>query len=305
MGFRRAWDPDGWQTFALQLVQRRHKPQNVQIVPDTVSGDAGIEFFSTDGCLYQCYAPEEVTDVGKAASAMKSKGRRDLNKLVKFKDTIQKILQKIQVERWILLCPFLDDKEVVAYVREKGVEIKSQGLSFLALNFEALVHSQEDFIGELEHLRLESLGLPLTIEVPSDEVVAARSKSEVCNRLTQKLFRAYPYVSQSVVETRVSSHIRAHLIRENALDALRVDHAILWERSVRCLDAEERRLIVLGMVGSEAPGEQLSESVRRIEQSLRTDLPDLTQSTIIEIATGTISDWLIRYPLDFPEDEHE
>jgi len=59
------------------------------------------------------------------------------------------------------------------------------------------------------------------------------------------------------------------------------------------------------MVGSEAPGEQLSESVRRIEQSLRTDLPDLTQSTIIEIATGTISDWLIRCPLDFPEDEHE
>jgi hypothetical protein len=81
MGFLRAWDPDGWQAFALQLVQLRHYPQNVQIVPDAVRGDAGIEFFSTDGCLYQCYAPEEVADVGKAASAMKEKARRDLNKL--------------------------------------------------------------------------------------------------------------------------------------------------------------------------------------------------------------------------------
>jgi hypothetical protein len=75
MGFLRAWDPDGWQAFALQLVQLRHYPQNVQIVPDAVRGDAGIEFFSTDGCLYQCYAPEEVADVGKAASAMKEKAR--------------------------------------------------------------------------------------------------------------------------------------------------------------------------------------------------------------------------------------
>ena len=148
------------------------------------------------------------------------------------------------------------------------------------------------------------MGLPLRIEVPSDEVVAARLKSEISNRLTQKVSRAYPDAAQPIVETRVSSHIRPHLIRENALDALRIDHAILWERSVRCLDAEERRLIALG-AGSGAPGEQLSESVRRIEQSLRTDLPDLTQSTIIEIATGTISDWLIRCPLDFPEDEHE
>jgi len=300
MGFRRAWDPDGWQTFALQLVQRRHKPQNVQIVPDAVSGDAGMEFFSTDGCIYQCYAPEEVTDVGKAASAMKEKSRRDLNKLVKFKDTIQNILQTVRVERWILLCPFLDDKAVVAYVRGKGVEIKSQNLSFLSSNFEALVQCQDDFVGELEHLRLESLGLPLIIEVPSDEAVAARSEGEIKSRLTGKLARAFPDAAERVIETRVNSHVRAYLIKENALDALRVDHAILWERSMRCLDAEERRLVAVG-AGSGAPSEQLSDSISRIEQSLRADLPDLIQSSIIEIATGTISDWLIRCPLDFPE----
>src|SRR2546430_14260062 len=98
MGFQRAWDPDGWQVFAFQLVQLRHKPQNVQIVPDSVRGDAGIEFFSTDGCLYQCYAPEEVTDVRKAASAMKEKGRRDLNKLVNFQTIIQRILQDLRAE---------------------------------------------------------------------------------------------------------------------------------------------------------------------------------------------------------------
>jgi hypothetical protein len=300
MGFHRAWDPDGWQVFAFRLVQLRHKPQNVQIVPDAVRGDAGIEFFSTDGCLYQCYAPEEVTDVGKAASAMKEKGRRDLNKLVKSQTVIQRILQNLQVERWILLCPFLDDKEVVAYVRGRGVLIKGQGLSFLADNFEALVQSQDDFITELELLRHQSLGVPIRIESPSDEAVDSRAAGEINHHLTEKLSRAFPGASSAVVEARIREHVRAHLIRENALETLSVEHAILWERAVRCLEAEERRMIAVG-AGSGAPSDQLIESINRIEQSLRTDLPDLTKSTITEIATGTISDWLIRCPLDFPE----
>ena len=300
MSYRRAWDGDGWQAFALRLVQLRHKPQNVQIMPDTVRGDAGIEFFSTDGCLYQCYAPQEVSDVAKAASAMKEKARRDLRKLTTYKETISGILHTVKAERWILLCPFLDDKDVVVYVRGKGSELKINGLPFVSSGFEALVQSQEDFATELDALRIQSLGPPLAFERPSDAEVATRSDSDISNRLTQKLARAYPKDQPQRVEQRAASHIRAHLIRENALDALRLDHAVLWERSLGCLSAEENRMTTIG-AGSGMPSDQLAESVSRIEESLRTDLPNLARATITEIATGTISDWLIRCPLDFPE----
>jgi len=300
MSYRRAWDGDGWQAFALRLVQLRHKPQNVQIMPDTVRGDAGIEFFSTDGCLYQCYAPQEVSDVAKAASAMKEKARRDLRKLTTYKETISGILHTVKAERWILLCPFLDDKDVVVYVRGKGSELKINGLPFVSSGFEALVQSQEDFATELDALRIQSLGPPLAFERPSDAEVATRSDSDISNRLTQKLARAYPKDQPQRVEQRAASHIRAHLIRENALDALRLDHAVLWERSLGCLSAEENRMTTIG-AGSGMPSDQLAESVSRIEESLRTDLPNLARATITEIATGTISEWLIRCPLDFPE----
>jgi hypothetical protein len=149
MTLRRAWDGDSWQAYALQLVQLRHQPQNVQIVPDRVKGDAGVEFFSTNGCLYQCYAPEESADVAKASSAMKAKASRDLQKLSTYAEVIEKILQGIKCVRWILLCPFLDDKEVVAFVRFKGKELKALGLGFVDGHFEALVHSQSDFATEI------------------------------------------------------------------------------------------------------------------------------------------------------------
>jgi hypothetical protein len=296
---RRAWDPDGWQVFALKLVQRRHGPQNVQIVPDRVRGDAGIEFFSTDGCLYQCYAPEEVSDTAKAASAMKAKASRDLQKLVHNREKIAALLQALKAGRWILLCPFLDDKDVVVSVRQKGVAIKAECLQFLADNFEALVQSQEDFAAEIDELRLRSLGPPLQVETPSDDVVAA-AEGGVSKRLSEKLARAFPKSAPIECANRKTAFVRAHLLRENILDNLRIDHALLWERSVRCLDAEERRLVAAGAAMG-LPGQQITDSIERIEASLRSDLPDLLQSLITNIAVGTISDWLIRCPLDFPE----
>lgn len=149
MSYRRAWKGDEWQAFALQLVQRRHGPQNVQVVPDAVGGDAGLEFFTTSGCLYQCYAPEETSDVAKAASAMKAKAGRDIPKLIRYRDKIEPILSGILANRWILLTPFLDNKDVVADIRKRGLAVKAKGLTFLAPDFEALCHSQDDFAGEI------------------------------------------------------------------------------------------------------------------------------------------------------------
>lgn len=298
--FQRSWDGDGWQQFAFQLVQIRHQPQNVQLVPDKVRGDAGIEFFSTDGCLYQCYAPEEVADVAKAASAMKAKGARDLAKLIKNKDAIAELLLNLKAKRWILLCPFLDDKAVVASVRKHGLTMREKNaLPFLSPDFEALVQSQDDFVGELETLKLKSLGPPLKIQIPSDEELA-KTGGKIGTRLTQKLERAFPDAAEAEIRKRKDGYVRAHVIRENALDAMRTDHPILWERSSSCLSAEERRLIALGGSGS-APSQQLQASIDRIETSLAADLPTLARSAITEIAVGTVSDWLVRCPLDFPK----
>jgi hypothetical protein len=301
MGFRRAWNGDEWQAFALQLVERRHGPDNVQAVPDSVGGDAGLEFFTTSGCLYQCYAPEETSDVAKAASAMKAKAGRDLPKLVQYKDKIEPILCGIPATRWILLCPFLDNKEVVTDVRRRGLALRGQGLPFLAPDFEALCHSQEDFAGELEQLRALSLGPPLSISTPTTSDVSAAGKTSIGTRIDDKLARAYGSVAtHTQIAARRDAYIKAHLYRENALDQLRQNHSVLWERAFQSLEAEETRLIAVGAT-STLPAEQLQDSTMRIEQSLTKALPTLTTGVVTQIALGTVSDWLIRCPLDFPE----
>jgi hypothetical protein len=135
--YRRDWPGDAWQAYCVSLVQLRHGAANVQRVPDHVQGDAGIEFFTTDGCAYQCYALEETSDTKKAASAMKQKAARDLPKLNANAATLTGLLQATILHRWILLTPFLDDKQVVSFVRGRGSSLRS-AQPFLAPDFEAV-----------------------------------------------------------------------------------------------------------------------------------------------------------------------
>ena len=95
--------------------------------------------------------------------------------------------------------------------------------------------------------------------------------------------------------------MKAHLNRENALDQLRQNHSILWERAFQSLEAEETRLIALGTT-STLPPELLRASTTRVEESLAHALPTLSRGLVTQIALGTVSDWLIRCPLDFPEE---
>lgn len=296
--FQRNWDGKSWQRRAHLLVQQRHGAQNVQIVPDRVGGDAGLEFFTTDGCLYQCYAPEEPGNTAKSSSAMKQKATRDLPKLRDKQATIAAILAGLKCNRWILFCPFLDDKAVVAHVRAKGIEIRQLGLPFLSDDFEALVQSQEDFANEIAQLRKLPIGPELIIPPTTDEAVDAQDK-ELVQTLDEKLGRAFPKASQARRIGYREAYIKNHIRRENTLETLKTDHPVLWERAWQTINAEENRLRVLGATGIASPSEHLRESLTRIEEGLAKDLPSVAHATISDLSTGTLSDWLMRCPLDF------
>jgi hypothetical protein len=125
--------------------------------------------------------------------------------------------------------------------------------------------------------------------------------ADIEQRLTEKLTRGLgnSHSSQNIANQR-DAYVRAQIKRENVLDELKRNHPSLWERSLQCLDAEEERLIALGS-SSDIPAEKLKESIERVEASLGVDLPLIARSLTTIIAIGTVSDWLFRCPLDFPE----
>ena len=299
--YRRDWDPNEWEQFGLRLVRERHGPENVQPIPDRVKGDLGIECVTTDGCVYQSYAPEETGDTGKAASAMRGKANRDLNKLVKNEKKIAELLSGIKVRRWILLCPFLDDKDVVKTVTKKGQEILKTGLSFLDTEFRGLVHCQEDFSKEIEKIRLEASGATLTLKTADPDEIATADNA-IDERLDQKIGRGFPQLQPDQAKNKKLRFIGTHIRSENALDQLKRDAPELWEKATTAIALEEDRLETSGPV-SGTTGSLLTSEQDRLYQVLQAALPTLETNAIRAIAMGQIGTWLIECPLDFTDSQ--
>ena len=300
---KRDWDSTEWEEFALRLVQVRHGAQNVQRVPDNVRGDAGIEFLTTDGCCYQCYAPAQTADTAKAASAMKRKATRDLKKLNYNASTIEELLGTRKLTRWILLCPFLDDKSVISHVRERTDTLLIPTLDFVSEDFHALVQSLHDFETELTTLRSHSLGIPIDMQMPSSEQTSIHFQ-KVGTQIDTKLERGFPRLRIDVRNKRAREYTRAHLLSENALDQLKYEFPDLWEAYRRTLSSEEVRLQTVGS-GSGDTSEQLNRELERLETKFSRALPSLDSVTITRLSTGTLATWLIECPLDFHSDAGE
>ncbi|GJE48422.1 hypothetical protein GOFOIKOB_1451 [Methylobacterium tardum] len=296
--YERVWEGTAWQTYAHRLVQMRHGSENVQRVPDRVQGDHGLEFFTTDGCLFQCYAPEETVNTAKASSAMKNKATRDLGKVAKNASAIEILVKGIDIRRWFLLCPFLDDKSVVTHVRNKGKELAGKSLPFIHKNFEALVHSQDDFASEIENLRRSVLGPQIQIPIPDAADVALRAAGDAGEALNAKLSRAFPQLGPAALNDRAREFVRGLVYHENTMERLKRDYPNVWEQAYQTIDSEESRLRMVGADGS-TPIAQLKHSLDRIEDGLRKDLPTLPQSTKTHMAQGVLASWLVRCPLDF------
>lgn len=295
--YPRDWDGNEWEQFSLRLVRERHGAENVQPIPARVKGDLGIECITTDGCVYQSYAPEETGDTGKAASAMRGKANRDLNKLIKNDKKITELLSGIKVRRWILLCPFLDDKDVVKTVAKKAQEILKTSLSFLDADFRGLVHCQEDFSKEIEKIRLEACGTTVTLRTADPGEIAAAGNA-IDERLDQKIGRGFPQLQADQAIDRKRRFIGTHIRSENALDQLKRDAPELWEKATTAIALEEDRLETLGPV-SGATGDLLTSEQDRLYQALQAALPTLETNAIRAIAMGQIGTWLIECPLDF------
>ena len=295
--YPRAWDGNEWEQFSLRLVRERHRAENVQAIPAKVKGDLGIECITTDGCVYQSYAPEETGDTGKAASAMRAKANRDLNKLVKNKDKILELLAGIEIRRWIMLCPFLDDKDVVKTVAKKAGEIKTAGLPFLTDDFRGLVHCQEDFSREIEKIRLEACGTTLTLKTPDADEIADTGNA-IDETLDQKIGRGFPHLDPEQAKTRKLRFLSTHIRAENALEQLKRDAPELWEKATMAIALEEDRLETSGPV-SGATGDLLTSEQDRLYQALSAALPTLEANSIRAIAIGQLGTWLIECPLDF------
>jgi hypothetical protein len=297
------WSPDDWEMFSLNLLQGRHGALEVHKIPATHQGDFGIDFYcTTEAVIYQCYAVEEPIDIKTRASRQKSKITTDLRKMTNGANEVSKLFLTKPVKKWILLTPVHDSKDVNLHCAIKTTDLRNKAYFHLDNDFEVCIHDQKNFPGAALYAAMAALtNVSLSVEAPTKEELDAWQvgSPNLLATATRKLARrAEPDKLQAAVTDGVELFLRGNAL----IDALRTSAPDLHEKVAAAITGRVRRLTFVGPQGGPAPSNILNTELEILISAIKSAAPSLSQENAEEIALGTISDWIMRCPLDFPSD---
>jgi hypothetical protein len=296
------WDADDWENFSHSLLQSRHGVLNVQKVPAAHRGDFGVDYYClTELVIYQCYAVEEPVDIATRADRQKTKITTDLKKLVKNTAEVSKLLLDRNLRSWVLLVPNHDSRDVNLHCAKKTQDLRELGLSLLDEDFEVCIQDQTHFPGKAVQDAMAGLAnLSLNVEPPTAEELEhweAGSADLVANA-TVKLAKR---VSGSAIDTAVAQGVEAFLRGNALIDALRSNAPDLHEKVVAAIQLRARTLTFAGPQGGSLPSSILNTEITSLTKAIKESAPTISDNNAQEIALGTVSEWIMRCPLDFPD----
>ena len=284
MSVRERWSGDDWEAYAKQLLIIRYGVR-FQPVFDRDRGDWGIEGYVTDeAAVFQCYAAEDARDAGDLYEKQRDKMTTDLKKLIDNRVPIVAAMG-CTVKLWVMLVPDCDSKRILEHAGRKQAEVRAKGHSEIAADFTIRVLTHREFEAEKAQLNASALLLP------------ASSGDQVETPLLEELAAKAQVLAPSAPQELVGSFVQHYLRGQDLLLTIKANYPEVWAGLDSAIRARERGLETASLVeGGEAPA--LPTLVDDLEARVASAAPGLGNGQALDIAWGTLADWLIRCPLD-------
>ena len=226
---------DNWQQLIVKLLKIRYAVGEFIEIPDTVRGDCGIEGFVRDGKAFQCYAAEEPLSTSELTSRQKSKITRDFAKLKANASKLIPILGATRLNRWILVVPRWEDKDLHSHAESKASEIRSASLPYIADDFAPAIVTSDDFLVERQKLVLsgrDALRILISEVDPGECSDWADQNDNLIGNLDRKAL-VICHGNKGNARKLRDEFIRHYLKGRNAIEKLRALYPELYEMALR------------------------------------------------------------------------
>jgi len=301
--FDELWDPNDWEAYSYGLLQDRHGPLNVQKVPARHKGDQGLDYYCLgEGVVYQCYAVQEPCDVAARAANQIKKATTDLKKFCSDSKALNALFGGKPIRKWVLLVPLHDSSSVNQHLAKKTTELRAANLKYVAGDIEVIVQDIGAFdTTSIEHRRRQASEFTFATRLPSAADVENWSESQ--NDLVRNLIRKLQKRVAGSATADADRFIGWFLERENTLEDLRETAPQLHEAVRKIVSRLTTRLEFAGPPDGKPP-QVLRDTLEELANTLRSEIPNLSAEGAERMALGTVADWLLRCPLDYPPFEN-
>jgi hypothetical protein len=148
-------DPDLWEEMIDSCYRIRYQDEGYQKVPAIYLGDFGIEGYTHNGIVYQCWCPKKEYSDDQLYDKQRDKMTEDINKLINNGKGLKSIgIDKIK--EWHFVVPEYRDKRILKHRTDKKKEVleakKIKKLDYIHSNFNILIKTEEDFYKEINIL---------------------------------------------------------------------------------------------------------------------------------------------------------
>lgn len=152
-------DGKTWEKWCDDCYRDRYQQYNFVKIPSVHSGDAGIEGFTNNGIVYQCYCPEKNYSSDELYEHLRDKVTKDIAKLIDKENSKRLISLGVKIIReWHFVIPAYQDKRIVEHLEKKRAEIvaarekDTKLYSYIHPDIQLVPKTAEDFKVELVRL---------------------------------------------------------------------------------------------------------------------------------------------------------
>ena len=293
---------DKWEAFCEIMLRSHYGQPNFWSVPDEDSGDYGIEFYTADGTIFQCYYPDLAVDMAKYKKKIQKKINDDLKKLKEYEDGIGKMLGDIKVKQWVLLTQELKSKDLITYCNKKKKETIDKDIAYLDdENFQVKIETADSFpAGKLfaQNMYLKTIDIPLMDVTDADKEMWKGGNSEFSGNIERKSKSMLGDASEDFQDRVVIKYIQINKF----LDQLRENHPDLHsqiEDSARAqLEAMQDESILEEDIDKEFVKRVVSSNKDAFEKYSKFFSDKNKQS----LSFGYLSKWIAECYMDFVND---
>jgi hypothetical protein len=298
------WGGAEWQEHVNLLLKRHYGPGQYVEVPDTDGGDCGLEGYSRDGCLYQCFAAEEPCPNDVLNKRQRNKMARDLKKFVTNAHKLGLILGDVKIRRWILMVPHFESRHLIEYAVERTNEIRAMNLPYATADFHVHVETASTFA--VEERELVTRGLA-SVKIEASEIMGEEVTDWLGTNVGQahdldtKLQRV-PTLRNAGSRKEFRDRLIRHLLEgQNVIEQLHNRYPDQYEQWSRTKQSREGFLESECMITDGSPSELLFSTLGRFKEEIAEQVGGIPSTLLDSIAWEAVADWLIRCPLRFPE----
>jgi hypothetical protein len=302
------YDGNSWEEHCQILLKLKYEEAGYQEVVAHTGGDLGIEGYTRDGIVFQCYCPNEEYPPKKLYEEQRDKVTGDLNKLRKFKKELKKFLGTTKIKQWIFLTPLITNKDLISHCKEKANDCRNwtDMTDLLDENFDVLAKDEDYFVKEIL-IAKQILGnkLDFHIDITEEQEIInwKESESETLQILFKKvspLFEALPNQEQRTNKF-IDLIINDYIMGRKLIYSLEEKFPLLYEKHFKIKNSVESIIQRQILYTALSPNQFMEKTMNDFKNALESEefTKVVSYSTSDDLCKEAIADWLIRCPLDF------